>query len=65
MSRHFRTSILTVDRVGHAQEIVDVAEEELRRTLTDGERRDLLADNTDWPFALIEGVVEKLGGRAS
>ncbi len=31
MSRHFRTSILTVDRVGHAQEIVDVAEEELRR----------------------------------
>lgn len=47
-------------RVRHARVIVDRCEQALRRSLTSGEKRDLLADRTDWPLVSIRNVVATL-----
>lgn len=46
--------------MGRATALVHDAQRELGRTLTDGERRDLLADNTPWDTDLIRCIVEAL-----
>lgn len=40
--------------------MVRTAERDLRRTLSPGERRDLLKDNTSWDAARIAAIVKEL-----
>lgn len=45
------------DVIDLAKGFIDAAEKDLRRTLSDGERRDLLKDNTPWDDATVAGCV--------
>jgi hypothetical protein len=40
-----------------ASRAVDACERDLRRVLSDGERRDLLCDNTRWSRPFINSIV--------
>jgi hypothetical protein len=41
--------------------LIERAEKDLRHKLTDGERRDLLMDNTEWDSAFVAQVVANVG----
>ncbi len=45
-------------------ELIAAAERDLKRTLSDDERRDLLKDNPTWPNHVVEGIVEILRRRS-
>lgn len=47
--------------VARATELVRAAQRDLDRELSNGERRDLLKDNTDWPSTHVAFVVGRLG----
>lgn len=44
-----------------ATKLVTDCQRDLRRELTNGERRDLLSDNTDWETDYIRSIVGQLG----
>lgn len=45
-----------------ARLIITAAERDLRRQLSDGERRDLLKDQTQWSNQAIEAIVASVDG---
>jgi hypothetical protein len=47
-------------RYKRAISIVNDCERDLKRRLSNGERRDLLKDNTPWPSDLITMFVERM-----
>jgi hypothetical protein len=47
-------------RLNWAAHLIDKAEADLHRTLSAGERRDLLADNTKWDRDFIHRAVDYL-----
>lgn len=52
--------MMTDSNIAKARSIISRCETDLARTLSDGERRDLLVDNTSWGRATIVAVVSAL-----
>jgi hypothetical protein len=50
------------DYLPRAKEIIEACEKDLGRALSEGERRDLLKDNTIWTSKLIEELVSQVPG---
>jgi len=51
----------TKQDVKHATRLVTNCQRDLRRELSNGERRDLLCDNTEWSSDYIRAIVGALG----
>jgi hypothetical protein len=47
-------------KLATARQLIARCESDLRRRLSDGEKRDLLADNTEWSLPLIAAVVAEI-----
>jgi len=50
-------------RLNYAVDMVDRCEADLKRTLSNGERRDLLKDNTDWDSDFVARCVDWMAGK--
>lgn len=56
-------STMNESSIREARAIIARCESALRRRLSDGERRDLLADNTSWTLDDIAAVVAQIARR--
>jgi hypothetical protein len=48
------------EHIERATRLIEACERDLNRKLSQGERRDLLADNTPWTLEYIRKVVDRL-----